>query len=338
MPEKRRSFKIFYSEPPEEESLSKKSVGNPEKNYYFCINWKNNKLEMPDAYDKVTTLQKPSWLKIRLHGNDTFADVARIVEKHALHTICSSGMCPNKAECWSRRTATLMILGDICTRHCKFCATQGGKPLPIDSREPERVADSIRLMGLRHAVITSVTRDDLPDGGAAHWAAVIRAVRAMNPDTSIEVLIPDLDGREELLDIVLEAGPDIAGHNIETVRRITPAVRSRATYATSMKTLSYLASRGALTKSGLMLGLGETEKEILETLDDLAAAGCRIVTLGQYLRPTLAHVPVAEYVTPERFEYYREQALARGFGYVASAPLVRSSYLAEEALRCGKLK
>lgn len=293
---------------------------------------------MPDAYDKVTILQKPSWLKIRLHGNETFADVSRIVEKHALHTICSSGMCPNKAECWSRRTATLMILGDICTRHCKFCATQGGKPLPIDSREPERVADSIRLMGLRHAVITSVTRDDLPDGGAAHWAAVIRAVRDMNPNTSIEVLIPDFDGREELLDIVLEAGPDIAGHNIETVRRITPTVRSRATYATSMKTLSYMASRGALTKSGLMLGLGETEKEILETLDDLAAAGCRIVTLGQYLRPTLTHVPVAEYVTPERFEYYREQALARGFGYVASAPLVRSSYLAEEALRGGKLK
>lgn len=293
---------------------------------------------MPDAYDKVTTPKKPSWLKIRLHGNDSFADVARIVEKHALHTICSSGMCPNKAECWSRRTATLMILGDICTRHCKFCATQGGKPLPIDSREPERVADSIRLMGLRHAVITSVTRDDLPDGGASHWAAVIRAVRAMNPETTVEVLIPDLDAKEKLLDIVLEARPDIAGHNIETVRRITPAVRSRATYATSMKTLTYMASCGALTKSGLMLGLGETEKEILETLDDLAAAGCRIVTLGQYLRPTLAHVPVAEYVTPEKFEYYREQALARGFGYVASAPLVRSSYLAEEALRCGKLK
>lgn len=293
---------------------------------------------MPDAYDKVTTPKKPSWLKIRLRGNETFADVAQIVEKHALHTICSSGMCPNKAECWSRRTATLMILGDICTRHCKFCATPGGKPLPIDSREPERVADSIRLMGLRHAVITSVTRDDLSDGGVAHWAAVIRAVRTMNPGTTIEVLIPDLDAREDLLDIITDAAPDIIGHNIETVRRITPSVRSRATYATSMKTLSYLSSHGALTKSGLMLGLGESEQEILETLDDLAAAGCRIVTLGQYLRPTLAHVPVAEYITPEKFEYYREQALARGFGYVASAPLVRSSYLAEEALRCGKLK
>lgn len=289
---------------------------------------------MPKVYDKVTGHIKPEWLKIRLPRGEGFAEMAKIVRQHSLHTICSSGMCPNKAECWSRKTATFMILGDVCTRGCKFCATKTGKPLPTDNDEPARVADSIRLMGLKHAVITSVTRDDLPDGGAAHWAAVVRAVRDANPDTTIELLIADLDAVPAHLDVVIDSRPDIIGHNIETVERLTPQIRSRARYRTSLDTIAYIASRGMVAKSGIMLGLGETEQEVLQTLDDLRAAGCRIVTLGQYLRPTMEHWPVAEYVTPERFDWYREQALARGFSYVASAPLVRSSYLAEQALEC----
>ena len=287
---------------------------------------------MSDTYDKVAKNIKPGWLKIKLHNEVKYADVSKIVEKHGLHTICDSGKCPNKAECWSRKTATFMILGDVCTRSCKFCATKTGKPLPPEQGEPEEVAESIRLMGLKHAVLTSVDRDDLPDGGAGHWAETIRAIRRVNPDTTIEVLIPDFDCRKELLDIVIDAAPDIIGHNIETVERLTPLVRSRARYRTSLEVLRYIASRGAVAKSGLMLGLGETETEILATLDDLADAGCSIVTLGQYLRPTMKHYPVAEYVTPQKFAMYGDLARMRGFRYVASAPLVRSSYMAEEAL------
>ena len=287
---------------------------------------------MSDTYDKVAKNIKPGWLKIKLHNDVKYADVSKIVEKHGLLTICDSGKCPNKAECWSRKTATFMILGDVCTRSCKFCATKTGKPLPPEQGEPEEVAESIRLMGLKHAVLTSVDRDDLPDGGAGHWAETIRAIRRVNPDTTIEVLIPDFDCRKELLDIVIDAAPDIIGHNIETVERLTPLVRSRARYRTSLEVLRYIASRGAVAKSGLMLGLGETETEILATLDDLADAGCSIVTLGQYLRPTMKHYPVAEYVTPQKFAMYGDLARMRGFRYVASAPLVRSSYMAEEAL------
>ncbi len=288
---------------------------------------------MPKVYDKVTGNIKPEWLKIRLPRGEEFAEMAKIVEQHALHTICSSGMCPNKAECWSRKTATFMILGDVCTRGCRFCATKTGVPLPADHGEPQRVADSIRLMGLRHAVITSVTRDDLPDGGAAHWAAVVEAVREVNPHTTIELLIPDMDAVAEHLDIVIASRPDIIGHNIETVERLTPEVRSRARYRTSLETVRYIALQGMVAKSGIMVGMGETEDEVLRTLNDLREAGCRIVTLGQYLRPTLGHWPVAEYVAPSKFEKYKQEALARGFGYVASAPLVRSSYMAEQALK-----
>lgn len=302
------------------------------KNDYICLNWKNNKTSMPKVYDEVTTHTKPEWLKIRLHSSEGYGEVARIVGEHRLHTICSSGMCPNKAECWSRRTATLMILGEVCTRACRFCATVTGRPLPPDPAEPRQVAESIRLMGLRHAVITSVTRDDLADRGVAHWADVIRRVREVNPDTTIEVLVPDFDGRADLLDAVLAAGPDIVGHNIETVRRLTPRVRSRARYDVSLGVLRYLAARGAVVKSGLMAGLGETQDEVLEAFDDLRAAGCRIVTVGQYLQPTRAHMPVAAYVTPGGFAWYREQALARGFDYAECGPLVRSSYMAERAL------
>lgn len=288
---------------------------------------------MPKLYDKVNVLKKPEWLKIRLHRTAEYAGVQRIVREHSLHTICSSGMCPNKAECWSRRTATFMILGEICTRSCRFCATRSGRPLPPDASEPRQVAESVRLMGLRHVVVTSVDRDDLPDGGAAHWAATVAAIRTEHPDATIELLIPDFDARADLLDTVAASKPDIIGHNIETVERLTPLVRSRAQYRTSLAVLEHLAAGGAVTKSGLMVGLGESDDEVLRTLHDLRDAGVKIVTLGQYLRPTLEHYPVAAYITPERFERYRQQALEMGFSYCASAPMVRSSYLADEALQ-----
>lgn len=291
---------------------------------------------MPKLYDRAEALRKPDWLKIRLHRTTAYADVQRIVQEHGLHTICSSGRCPNQAECWSRRTATFMILGDICTRGCRFCATRTGRPMPPDPDEPERLAESIRLMGLRYAVVTSVTRDDLADGGAAHWAACVRAIRRETPGTAVELLVPDFDARPEPMETVLASAPDIIGHNIETVERLTPEVRSRAKYRTSLATLRYFADRGAVTKSGLMVGLGETDDEVLRTLHDLREAGVRIVTIGQYLRPTLEHLPVAAYVPPEKFGRYREQALAMGFSYCASAPMVRSSYLADEALRSVK--
>ncbi|MBP3532722.1 MAG: lipoyl synthase [Alistipes sp.] len=288
---------------------------------------------MPKSYGEVCETRKPDWLKIKLHKSDAFAEVDRIVRDHSLHTICSSGRCPNKAECWSRRTATFMILGDVCTRNCRFCATRTGRPLPPDSDEPRKVAESVRIMGLRHVVLTSVTRDDLPDHGAAHWAATVSAVREMNPEATIELLISDFDARPELLDTVIASKPDIIGHNIETVERLTPLVRSRATYATSLRTLRYLADHGAIAKSGLMVGLGESDEEVVAALADLRRAGVRIVTIGQYLRPTEEHYPVAEYVTPQTFERYRQTASEMGFDFCASAPLVRSSYLADEALQ-----
>ena len=287
---------------------------------------------MPKLHEQKLVVKKPDWLKIRLHRDAQFAETQRIVREHKLHTICSSGKCPNQAECWSRRTATFMILGDICTRSCRFCATRTGRPLPPDENEPREVARSVKLMQLRHVVVTSVDRDDLKDGGARHWARTVEAIREENPDATIELLIPDLDAKPELMDIVLASKPDIIGHNIETVERLTPEVRSRAHYRTSLETLRYLAEQGAVTKSGLMLGLGESEEEVLQTLKDLREAGVGIVTLGQYLRPTLEHYPVAAYITPEKFDWYRQKALEMGFGYCASAPLVRSSYLAEAAL------
>ena len=292
----------------------------------------NNKPKMPENHAKVFGDIKPHWLKTRLRTGEDFAYVARVVESHALNTICSSGRCPNKVECWNHRTATFMILGDVCTRSCRFCATSSGKPLPVDEGEPHRVADSIRKMGLKHAVITSVTRDDLADGGVSHWAATIREAARLNPGTTIEVLIPDFDARREPIEAVALAGPAIMGHNIECVSRITPLVRSRADYPTSLRTLMLISQTGATAKSGLMVGLGESQAEVVQTLRDLHSAGCRIVTIGQYLRPTPKHLPVAEYVRPEQFEKYKDIALDMGFSYVASAPLVRSSYMAERAL------
>ena len=276
-------------------------------------------------------LKKPEWLKIKLDTSGDYSEVGKIVKERGLHTICSSGMCPNKGECWSRGTATFMILGEMCTRSCKFCATLTGKPTNLDSNEPAKVAESVSLMKLKHCVITSVTRDDLPDGGANHWADVIREVKKCNPNTTVEVLIPDFDAKKELIDFVLSAAPDIVAHNIETVKRLTPDVRSRAKYDVSLMALKIISDSGAVTKSGLMVGLGESDLEIQETLVDLYSAGCRIVTIGQYLRPTLKHLPVERYVNPETFEQFKQFALNLGFKYAECGPLVRSSYMADKA-------
>ncbi len=278
-------------------------------------------------------LRKPAWLKTRVPAGKNFTEVKEIVEKHKLHTICSSGHCPNMSECWGAFTATLMILGDICTRACKFCNVKTGKPLPADPDEPQRVADSVSLMKLKHVVLTSVDRDDLPDGGAGIWAATIRAIKELSPQTTIEALIPDFDGKPELVMQVVDAGAELISHNLETVRRITPQVRSRAKYDTSLKVLKIISGAGVTAKSGIMLGLGETRQEVLETLGDMRQAGVTVATIGQYLQPTLKHFPVLEYVTPEVFEYYRYECLQLGFRHAESGPLVRSSYKAEKHIQ-----
>lgn len=283
----------------------------------------------------VNHVRKPEWLKINIGSNERYAETKRIVEKHCLHTICTSGRCPNMGECWGRGTATFMIGGDICTRSCKFCNTKTGHPLPLDPKEPENVAESIRLMKLTHAVITSVDRDDLDDIGAHHWAETVRAVKRVNPDTTLEVLIPDFQGRTDLLDIVIESRPDIISHNMETVKRITPLVRSAAKYDVSLAVLKHIAEAGVVAKTGIMVGLGETPQEVEELMDDLVAINCSVLTIGQYLQPSHKHYPVAEYVTPEQFARYKEIGLAKGFRDVESAPLVRSSYHAERHIHRG---
>jgi lipoic acid synthetase len=274
-------------------------------------------------------LKKPDWLKVNFGANGRYAETKSIVDHHGLHTICSSGRCPNVGECWSRGTATFMIGGDICTRSCRFCNTRTGRPLPLNPDEPMDVARSVSLMGLKHAVVTSVDRDDLPDLGAEHWAKTIRAIHELNPQTTIEVLIPDFQGRLELVDMVVDAAPNVISHNMETVRRLTPEVRSAAQYDRSLSVIARIAERGIAAKSGIMVGLGETCEEVAEEMRDLHAAGCSILTIGQYLQPTRSHYPVAEYVHPDQFERYRVQALEIGFSNVESAPLVRSSYHAE---------
>ena len=275
-------------------------------------------------------LRKPDWFKIRLGGNEQFTRTKSIVESHCLHTICTSGKCPNMGECWSRGTATFMIAGDICTRSCRFCNTLTGKPLPLDPKEPANVAESIRLMNLKHAVITSVDRDDLPDLGAQHWVDTIRTIKAVNPETTVEVLIPDFQGRLELVDKVVAAAPEIISHNMETVRRISPEVRSAAKYEVSLSVLARIAAQGVVAKTGIMVGLGETVEEVCELMDDVRAAGVSVLTIGQYLQPSRKNIPVKEYVTPEQFESYKSIALQKGFKKVESAPLVRSSYHAEK--------
>ncbi len=280
--------------------------------------------------------RKPSWLKIKRSVEGNYSQVKKIVTDNQLHTICQSGNCPNLGECWGAGTATFMILGEICTRSCRFCATKTGKPLPIDPGEPQRVAQSVKLMKLKHCVITSVDRDDLPDGGAEVWAKTVTAVREKNPETTVEVLLPDFMGKKDDLNKVLETQPDITAHNLETVKRLTPAVRSAARYERSLEVLQWISESGLKTKSGIMVGLGETFEEVLETMRDLRKVGCQIMTIGQYLQPTHAHLPVEDYIHPDIFARYREEGLKMGFSVVESNPLVRSSYHAESGLKKSK--
>lgn len=275
----------------------------------------------------------PSWMRMQMPGGKQYMQVKEVVEKNKLHTICTSGNCPNIGECWAEGTATFMILGDTCTRSCKFCAVHTGRPLPPDPEEPQRLVDSIRKMNIKHAVITSVDRDDLDDKGAGFWAGTIRVLKSELPELTMETLIPDMDGRPELISQVIEAQPEVISHNLETVRRLTPQIRTRAKYETSLDVIGQISKSGLISKSGIMLGLGETAAEILETMDDLLDVGCEVMTIGQYLQPTLDHLPVVEYVTPGKFSEYNTIALQKGFRHVESSPLVRSSYHAEQQLR-----
>lgn len=274
--------------------------------------------------------RKPEWLKISLPQGKKYLDVKEIIARKRLNTICVSGKCPNLSECWGRGTSTFMILGDVCTRSCKFCATKTGTPLGVDWDEPDRLADTIEKMKLRHCVITSVDRDDLDDGGAELWAATVKRVKERNPHITIETLIPDFNGNRKLIDRVIASGPNIVSHNMETVRRLTPKIRSRAKYDISLKTIEVIANSGMVkAKSGIMVGLGETEQEVIETMDDLINVGCRVFTIGQYLQPTRKHLAVKEYVSLEQFQRYKAIGLEKGFQFVESGPLVRSSYRAE---------
>lgn len=280
----------------------------------------------------TTKIQKPKWLKVKLPTGENYKKVRGLVDEHQLHTICESGNCPNMGECWGEGTATFMILGNICTRSCGFCAVETGKPLEADIFEPARVAQSVKLMQVKHAVITSVDRDDLPDGGSEIWAATVRAIRRQSPGTTMETLIPDFGGKWENLQRIIDAAPEIVSHNLETVRRLTKEVRIQAKYDRSLEALLRLKKGGMRTKSGVMLGLGETEQEIIETMDDLRSAQVDILTLGQYLQPTPKHLSVQNFITPEKFAEYKEIAIQKGFRYVESGPLVRSSYHAEKHL------
>ncbi len=269
-------------------------------------------------------------MKMKMPSGETYSKVKNLVERNHLHTICTSGNCPNIGECWGRGTATFMILGDICTRSCKFCAVMTGRPGAVDRNEPSRLAESVRIMNLKHCVITSVDRDDLEDGGAEIWAQTIREIKQVNPHTTIEALVPDFRGQWKDLDSVLEAGAEVISHNLETVRRLTPSVRSVARYDLSLEVIRHIAEKGVAAKSGIMLGLGESREEILETMDDLLQAGCKIFTIGQYLAPSSNHFPVLEYIEPSAFAFYEQAGLEKGFSFVESSPLVRSSYHAEK--------
>lgn len=277
-------------------------------------------------------VMKPDWLKINLTSKKSSGETAGILARHHMNTICTSGLCPNRTECWAARTATLMIGGEICTRKCRFCNTLSGRPNALNPNEPQHVAESIKALNLRYAVITSVDRDDLPDYGADHWVKTVEAIQKLNPDTKIELLIPDFMGKKELIQKVLATKPHVCGHNMETVRRLTPSVRSVAQYDRSLEVLAEIARYGVQAKTGFMLGLGETHEEILQTMDDILATGCKRLTLGQYLQPTAKHLPVAAYISPKQFEEYKKIGLANGFKHVVSGPLVRSSYHAAETV------
>ena len=277
-------------------------------------------------------IPKPKWLRVKLPTGQAYKEVRDIVSEHKLHTICESGHCPNMGECWGAGTATFMILGNICTRSCGFCNVATGKPLEADPFEPGRVANSVKLMNVKHAVITSVDRDDLPDGGSEIWAQTVRAIRHQSPGTTLETLIPDFAGKWENLARIIQVAPEIVSHNLETVRRLTKEVRIQAKYDRSLEVLRRLRQAGIKTKSGVMLGLSESFEEVVETMDDLRSVDCQILTLGQYLQPTPKHLPVVEFIHPDTFAELKKIGLEKGFRYVESGPLVRSSYHAEKHL------
>jgi lipoic acid synthetase len=282
--------------------------------------------------DGKVRIKKPKWLRVKLPTGENYRKVRGLVDEHKLHTICESGNCPNMGECWGEGTATFMILGNVCTRSCGFCAVQTGRPDDVDEFEPGKVAHSVKTMGIKHAVITSVDRDDLKDGGSAIWAQTVRAIRKQSPGTTLETLVPDFAGNWDNLQVVIDVAPEIVSHNIETVRRLTKEVRIQAKYDRSLEVLFRLKKGGMKTKSGIMLGLGETHQEIIEAMEDLRSVHVDIVTIGQYLQPTPKHLPIDEFVTPERFAEYKELGLKMGFRFVESGPLVRSSYRAEKHL------
>lgn len=278
----------------------------------------------------ITRPRLPHWMKMKRANGETYSKVKNLVIRQNLHTICTSGNCPNIGECWNHGTATFMILGNICTRRCRFCSVPSGKPLAVDWMEPARLAQSIKSMGVKHSVITSVDRDDLEDLGAGLWTAVIRKVKEVNPSTTMEVLIPDFQGRKELVQKIIDENPEVISHNLETVESLSRQIRSKARYHISLEVLRYVALSGITAKSGIMLGLGEKEEEVMATMDNLVEAGVKVMTIGQYLQPTLNHMPVSEFIHPDQFEKYREAGLRKGFAIVESSPLVRSSYHAEK--------
>lgn len=278
-------------------------------------------------------IKKPKWLKVKLPTGQAYKAVRGITKSHDLHTICESGNCPNMGECWGAGTATFMILGNICTRSCGFCNVMTGRPLAVDILEPKKVARSVQLMKVKHAVITSVDRDDLKDGGASIWVETINEIRKENPETTMETLIPDFKGRLKDIQPIIDVAPEVVSHNMETVRRLTKKVRIQAKYDRSLDVLRYLSEGGIRTKSGIMLGLGETEGEVVETMHDLRAVGVSIMTIGQYLQPSKKHLSVLEFITPKQFDKYKEIGLSLGFQHVESSPLVRSSYHAEKHIR-----
>lgn len=281
------------------------------------------------ANNTETRVKKPNWLRVKLPTGEGYRNVRNLVDTHKLHTICESGNCPNMGECWGEGTATFMILGNICTRSCGFCAVATGRPEPVDWDEPQRVAEAIHLMSVKHAVLTSVDRDELKDGGSIIWANTIKAVRALNPETTLETLIPDFKGEWDNLQRIIDVAPEVVSHNMETVESMTRKVRIQAKYHRSLEVLRRLKDAGMRTKSGLMLGIGETQDEVLATMRNLADNGLDVLTLGQYLQPTPKHLPVIRFVHPDEFAFYREEGYKMGFDYVESGPLVRSSYHSE---------
>ncbi|MFN5250507.1 MAG: lipoyl synthase [Bacteroidia bacterium] len=287
-------------------------------------------LELPITQPSARRISKPSWLKIDLPTGENYTRVKRIVREHKLHTICEDGKCPNMGECWGAGTATFMILGNVCTRSCSFCAVATGRPGAYDMDEPYRVAEAVKLMGVKHCVITSVNRDELKDKGATVWAQTIREVKKLNPDTTIETLIPDFKAQWDMLYMVLDEKPDVVSHNMETVERLYRIVRPQAKYQRSLEQIARTSAYGARTKSGAMLGCGETDEEIVKLMDDLRAHNCDVLTLGQYLQPTKMHLNVADYVHPDKFKHWEELGLSKGFRFVESGAMVRSSYHAEK--------